>query len=121
MVVSFCGVVQPRFDAPLLLTASPTIASMSLVGAYAPGVLNGLERHRPTAASGVSRPSSSPPCAHGALSVGGNFQFGAAVVEPLPAAGASRTTAAATRRAVGHMNRRTTSSFVFSERAEADH
>src|SRR5215467_189045 len=76
MLVSFCGVMQPRFDAPLLFTASPLIASMSLVGAYAALVLNGAERHRATAASGVSKSdSSSLSAAHGALIVGGNFQL----------------------------------------------
>src|SRR5215475_1016523 len=85
MLVSFCGVLQPRLDAPLLFTASPTIASMSLVAAYAPGVLNGAERQSATAASGVSKSfSSSPSCAHGALSVGWNFQLFAGVAEPVP-------------------------------------
>src|SRR5580765_4608436 len=55
MVVSFCGVVQPKFEKPLLFVASPMIASTSVdaSGAYAPaGVLNGVELfvvtlHRP--------------------------------------------------------------------------
>src|SRR5215467_4137366 len=73
--VSFCGVMQPRFDAPLLLTASQLMASMSLVAAYAAVVLKGAERQRATAASGASKSSSSPSCAHGALMVGSNFQL----------------------------------------------
>ena len=31
MLVSFCGVVQPKFENPLLFTGSPTIASTSVV------------------------------------------------------------------------------------------
>ena len=29
MLVSFCGVVQPKFEKPLLFAGSPTIASTS--------------------------------------------------------------------------------------------
>src|SRR5215472_4740140 len=84
MLVSFCGVWQPRLDAPLLFTASPVMASMSLVAAYAPVVLKGAERHRPTAVAAVSRLPSSPTCAHGALMSGANLQLwlGAAELTP---------------------------------------
>src|SRR5215471_4118848 len=80
IAVSFCGVRQPRLDAPLLLIGSLLMTLMSVVGAYAPGVLHGVERHRATAASGGSSSSSSPPCAHGALMLGLNLNPRSAVV-----------------------------------------
>src|SRR6478609_74479 len=86
MVVSFCGVVQPKFEKPLLFVASPMIASTSVdaSGAYAPaGVLNGVERQSPAAASGASSSSSSPSIAHGALIVGSNFHLCVVVVAAL--------------------------------------
>src|SRR5215471_8444010 len=56
------------------------MTSMSVVGAYAPGVLHGLERHSATAASDGSSSSSSPPWAHGAVMLGLNLNPGSAVV-----------------------------------------
>src|SRR5690242_20731217 len=80
-VVSFCGVLQPKFEKPELLIASPTIASTFDVGAYGFVALNWDERQRPAARIGESNGcSSSDPCAHGALIVGLNFQ-----IAPLPA------------------------------------
>ena len=77
MVVSFCGVVQPKLEKPELLSWSPAIAStFEPSGPYAPGVLNGVERQRPAAASGGSNSSpSSPSLTHGATMVGWNFHF----------------------------------------------
>src|SRR5690349_9628897 len=80
-VVSFCGVVQPRFEKPELFVWSPTMASTFVVVAYGFAVANCDERQRPAARIGESNGcSSSSPCAHGALIVGLNFQ-----IAPFPA------------------------------------
>src|ERR1051325_11412953 len=86
------------------------------VGAYAAVVLNGAERQSPTAAPGVSRASSSPSPAQGALIVGANFQLCVGVAEPAPTTGASSATAATPRRAAGQRNRCIVISFVATER-----
>src|SRR5262245_6441783 len=91
IVFSFCGVVQPKFEKPLLFTGSLTIASTSggTSGLYVPGKLNGADRQSPAARSGASSsPSSSPSCAQGALIVGSNLKplsEPAAVAAPDPA------------------------------------